>query len=200
MPLKATNIIMMKVNEIYQQWKENPSVENYELLGEAILQYVKLMVKNKFGQEYITTYEEGIGQSLIKIFETLDRVDLSKGTFAGWVGEIIQNTCYNITRDRRIHGLQKEQMYNDNWFAQKEDPVRVEQKLAREKVANILNREDLTEKDKLLIRLKLEVEEQAYDKGWNEAQGNEWVAEKLGIALKSCEKRWTKLKKKLQKP
>src|SRR5690242_13159518 len=153
MPLKATNILMMKVNEIYPQWRANPSAENYELLGEAILQYVKLIVKNKFGQEYITTYEEGIGQSLIKILEALPTLEI-KSSFSGWIARIVQNTCYNITRDRRIHGLQKEQMFDENWFAQKEDPVRVEQKLAREKVANILNREDLTEKDKLLIRLK----------------------------------------------
>lgn len=170
-------VILMKVNDAYAAWKESPSPENWELLGEALLYYVKRLVRNRYGKDYPDTYEEAYGQALIKVFESLHMFDSKLSPFPVWVMIIVKNTCYDITRDRRNKKLD---LYVDDWHGEVPVKVPIDDRLY---VKQLISK--LTPENQVLVRLQLE--------GYSDAE----IAENMGLTVVAVESRWKRIRKEL---
>jgi len=186
----------MTLQEAYQAYLKDPYGGGKEILGEAVLHYYTGLARGKD--------DDLIMDACLRFFEKLPQFR-GDSNISTWAYRLFENRKIDMVRDE-IEAIDDVEIdlelknpaivpgVNDNEIRQKE---KID---AQRQVASILTRQDLTDDDRLLIRLKLDIEDQVYDKGWNEALGDEYIAEKLGISVNAVRLRWQKLKKKLQKP
>jgi len=165
----------MTLNDAYAKWKANPSSDNWELLGTVLHKYIPLFIRKHYGKHFPDVYEEAIGKTFIKIFASLNTVDLNKGSFFSWVTAIAQNTCYNISRDNRNEKLTP---FDETSYGAKYTPI--ENRLYVKRLIS-----QLEPSDKVLVRLKLD--------GFEDSE----VAENMGLTLSTVKNRWKRIKMKI---
>lgn len=81
----------MLLNSAYDNFKQNPGSEAYEILGDALLRYVQLETKRLFRGRCNAEEREDIGsEALIRILSNLGKFG-GTSSFATWVTSIVQN-------------------------------------------------------------------------------------------------------------
>jgi RNA polymerase sigma factor (sigma-70 family) len=93
---------MMLVNEAWECYNaadEAGKLQAREQLGEALLKYVKALVKQEYRSQFDST-EDAVGESIVKIFSKLGSYNPELAPFPVWVKVIVCNTCTDLLRDR----------------------------------------------------------------------------------------------------
>lgn len=167
----------MKVNNAYALWKANPTVDNYEALGKALLQYIPRQVTNNFkrrcNEEELQDIE---GNTYIKVFKNLETFK-GESTFATWVASIIENEGRELLRfeakNAAVPVLERDAMADPR-------PA-IEAKIMVEQLAK-----NLTHPERVLLSLQME------------GLSDEEIAKDLGITLDAAKKRWQRLREQLR--
>ena len=130
------------IDEVYKTYKQNPTPENHEELGRALIQYINAIIAKEFGNRYYALVDV-IGEATVKILRSLDLYyDESKGSLASWIYGIVVNTCLDM---RRSHtSKQEERLIGNETKLEPEDKLTLQ--LACKKLDKV---------DQKLIKLKL---------------------------------------------
>lgn len=167
----------MKVNNAYALWKANSTVDNYEALGRALLQYIPRQVTNNFkrrcNEEELQDIE---GNTYIKVFKNLETFK-GESTFATWVASIIENEGRELLRfeakNAAVPVLERDAMADPR-------PA-IEAKIMVEQLAK-----NLTHPERVLLQGKLE------------GVSEEELAIDLKIPIGTIKSRWNTLKAQLR--
>lgn len=163
----------LNLNETYQNYKDNPTHENYELFGGELWQYCAAHVRGKYSSHY-DTYEDAIGDAVAEILGNLAKFS-GKSAFSTWVYTIVNRAVFRKMSER---AARNEQMLVDNIpFSPFED---IETKLTVKKILSTLNSEDR----ELIAGLLL---------GYTEKE----IADNLGSTHEQIRQRWLRLKRQI---
>jgi len=142
----------MKLNEIYEKYKENPTPKNYEALGKHLLNFVpkslhELTVKNEIRHVNEEMKEEIEGNTYIKIFQYLDTYKEDAGKFSTWVYSILSNELNSYMKEM----MDSNETELKDHMAVVSPHIRIDQKLDLKKLLKTL-----PEDDRKFMKLKLQ--------------------------------------------
>lgn len=167
----------MLLNDTYSSYKASPTVENYELLGAALIQYIRRLTLNAFKRkcrsEEIADIE---GDALVHVLESLPTFK-GESTFATWVSGVIENRGRNLVRAESRKAASP--LFDADVV---HDPsLSISNKLLLDQLIDRLDTYD-----KLFSSLKL--------RGYTNVE----VAERLNIPVGTVDRQWSEIQAKLR--
>lgn len=170
----------MNINEVYEEFRNNPSTIAEENLYKEIIKYSKRFVRKYFGDHW-DTFEDAVSETALKVYTRLPTFK-GESRFSTWLYPIVKTECLMLARERATlkGSLYYEDLEDPNWvekcdsFDSKGLIVQMRNKLT-------------TPEDIELFELKLE----GYD--------NSEIAEKMGLPEGTIKSRWYYLKNNLKK-
>jgi RNA polymerase sigma factor (sigma-70 family) len=96
-----------QLNEAYQAHKDNPTSENYEALGLALMTFIEATIVRTHGSQF-RELEDAVGEACLKVFEGLSSFDSKKSGFSTWVYTVTEHACIDALRRR--NGQQEEEL------------------------------------------------------------------------------------------
>src|SRR6266446_10325655 len=89
----------MKLNEAYKEWKDAPSTDTYNQLGESLFRFIQATIATEFRSRY-EELRDAVGEVICEIIKDIGSYDPSKGSFSNWVYGITYHTCMDMRRHK----------------------------------------------------------------------------------------------------
>ena len=96
-----------QLNETFQKYKDNPTSENYEILGTALMSFIEATIVRTHGSQF-RELEDTVEDACLKVFEGLPSFNPEKSGFSTWVYTVTENVCIDALRKRK--GQQEEEL------------------------------------------------------------------------------------------
>ena len=162
----------MTANEAYQQYIDNPTSENYEELGKALIPWIEAIVAKVFG-ERVHSLQDAVGDALYNVLAKLTSFDSNKNSFHMWVYATTYNACID---ELRHHSDRKEiRLVDIDGTTEPVDRLFLKSLIAQ-----------LSERERELVELKMD------------GVPNEDIAQELGFATQTVKNKWGLLQQKLR--
>jgi len=89
----------MKLNEAYKEWKDAPSTDTYNQLGESLFRFIQATIATEFSSRW-EELRDAVGEVICEIIKDIGSYDPSKGSFSNWVYGITCHTCMDMRRHK----------------------------------------------------------------------------------------------------
>lgn len=94
-----------QLNETYQKYKDNPTSDNYEEFGKALMSFIAATIVRTHGSQF-SELDDAVGEACVKVFEGLPSFNSERSGFSTWVYTVTCNACVDTLRKR--NGQQEE--------------------------------------------------------------------------------------------
>ena len=160
----------MKLNEAYKEWKDAPSTDTYNQLGESLFRFIQATIATEFRSRY-EELRDAVGEVICEIMKDIGSYDPSKGSFSNWVYGITCHTCMDMRRQKISR---REQVLLENGTGSIK-PTYEDRLLLKTIISK------LSEEDQRLIQLKLE------------GHSNEEIAFRFQINTGAVKMKWIRI-------
>jgi RNA polymerase sigma factor (sigma-70 family) len=168
-----------QLNQTYQAYLDDPTSENYETLGEALMRFVEATIVRTHGSQF-PELEDAVGEACLDVIKGLPSFNPAKSSFSTWVYNVTTNSCLDALRKR--NGQQEEELDTDVLKSQSYDFYRnLDAKLDMNKLIAQLSKDEQE-----LIEMKMH--------GFS----NEEIAAELDTTLDGVKGQWKRLIPKLK--
>jgi RNA polymerase sigma factor (sigma-70 family) len=168
-----------QLNQTYQAYQDNPTSENYEALGSALMTFIEATIVRTHGSQF-RELEDAVGEACLKVFEGLPSFNSERSGFSTWVYTVTENACIDTLRKR--NGQQEEELDTATLNEQSYDFYNdMDAKLDLEKRIKKLSKDEQE-----LVELKMH--------GFS----NEEIAAELDTTVDGVKGQWKRLQQKLR--